>query len=138
MGEERRKTSEHRQRKMDLEEADKVEVAAGVTVLSLRRYRAALIGQTQGLLKRHRPVPIEKPETLRVRSCGCYAFGCNCEIVAIRGGYRKARGWRYTKLSLLSALLLSFSGMCSVLLFLSSLTFLFLFCFCFHALVGAL
>ena len=30
-----------------------------------------------------------------------------------------ARGWYYTKLSLLSALLLSFSGMCILLLFLS-------------------
>ena len=42
-----------------------------------------------------------------------------------------ARDWHYTnKLSLSSALLLSFSGMCFVLLFLS--------CFSFHALVGAL
>ena len=31
-------------------------------------------------------MPIEKPETLRVRSCRCYAFGCKCEIVAILGG----------------------------------------------------
>ena len=39
-----------------------------------------------------------------------YAFGC---MVAIRGGYRMARGWNYnTKLSLSSALLLYFSGMC--------------------------
>ena len=29
-----------------------------------------------------------------------------------------ARGWHYTKLSLSSALLLSFSGMCNVVLFL--------------------
>ena len=34
-----------------------------------------------------------------------YAFGC---MVAIRGGYRMARGWHYTKLSLSSALLLFF------------------------------
>ena len=40
-------------------------------------------------------------------------------MVAIRGGYRMARGWHYTKLSLSSALLLSFSGMCILLLFLS-------------------
>ena len=33
------------------EEADKVEVASGVTVASLRRFRAALIGPTQGLSK---------------------------------------------------------------------------------------
>ena len=39
-----------------------------------------------------------------------------------------ARGWRYTKLSLSSALLLFFSGMCVVLLF---LFFVVLFCFVF-------
>ena len=33
-----------------------------------------------------------------IRSGLIYAFGCKCEIVAIRG-YRMARGWRYTKLS---------------------------------------
>ena len=44
--------SEHRQRKREAEEADKVEVAPGVTVVSLRRFRAALIGPTQGLPKR--------------------------------------------------------------------------------------
>ena len=38
----------------------------------------------------------------------CYTFGC---MVAIRGGYRMARGWHYTKLSPSSALLLYFSGM---------------------------
>ena len=35
-----------------------------------------------------------------------------------------ARGWHCTKLSLSSALLLSFSGMCILLLFLSFLSFL--------------
>ena len=64
---EEEKASEHRQRKREAEEADKVEVAPGVTVASLRRFRAALFGPTQGLPKRvdctHRP------ETLRVRSC---------------------------------------------------------------------
>ena len=44
--------SEHRQRKREAEEADKVEVAAGVNVASLRRFRAALIGPTQGLPER--------------------------------------------------------------------------------------
>ena len=44
--------SEHRQRKREAEEADKVEVAPGVIVASLRRFKAALIGLTQGLLKR--------------------------------------------------------------------------------------
>ena len=35
-------------------------------------------------------VPIEKPETLRVQYCRCYAFGCKCKIVAIRG---RSIGW---------------------------------------------
>ena len=48
------KISEYRQRKREAEEADKVEVAPGVTVISLRRFRAALIGPTQGLSKRRR------------------------------------------------------------------------------------
>ena len=43
-----------RQKKRDEEEADKVEVAPGVTVASLRRFRTALIGPTQGLPKRRR------------------------------------------------------------------------------------
>ena len=43
-----------RQKKREAEEADKVEVAPGVTVASLRRFRAALIGPTQGLPKRRR------------------------------------------------------------------------------------
>ena len=44
--------SNQRQKKRDAEEADKVEVAPGVTVASLRRFRTALIGPTQGLPKR--------------------------------------------------------------------------------------
>ena len=51
---EEEKASEHRQRKTEGEEADKVEVAPGVTVASLRRFRAAFIGPTQGLPKRRR------------------------------------------------------------------------------------
>ena len=46
--------SESQQRKREAEEADKVEVTPGVTVASLRRSRAALIGPTQGLPKRRR------------------------------------------------------------------------------------
>ena len=46
--------SEHRQKKREAEEADKVEVAPGVTVASWRRFRPALIGPTQGLPKRRR------------------------------------------------------------------------------------
>ena len=51
---EEEKVFEHRQRKREAEEADKVEVAPGLTVASLRRFRAALIGLTQGLPKRRR------------------------------------------------------------------------------------
>ena len=46
--------SNQRQKKREAEEADKVEVAPGVTVASLRRFRDALIGPTQGLTKRRR------------------------------------------------------------------------------------
>ena len=46
--------SNQRQKKIEAEEADKVEVAPGVTVASLRRFRTALIGPTQGLPKRRR------------------------------------------------------------------------------------
>ena len=41
--------SNQRQKKREAEEADKVEIAPGVTVASLRRFRTALIGPTQGL-----------------------------------------------------------------------------------------
>ena len=40
-------TSEHWQRKREAEEADKVKVASGVAVASLRCFRAALIGPTK-------------------------------------------------------------------------------------------
>ena len=48
---EEEKASEHRQRKREAEEADKFEVAPGVTVASLSCFRAALIEPTQGLPK---------------------------------------------------------------------------------------
>ena len=52
---EEEKAFEHRQkRKREAEEADKFEVAPGVTVASLGHFRATLIGQTQGLLKQRR------------------------------------------------------------------------------------
>ena len=51
---EKENASEHWQRKRETEVADKVEVAPGVTVASLRRFRAALPGPTQGLPKRRR------------------------------------------------------------------------------------
>ena len=43
---EKGKGFEHRQRKREAEEANKVEVSPGVTLASLRRFRAALIGPT--------------------------------------------------------------------------------------------
>ena len=46
--------SSQRQKKREADKADKVEVAPGVTVASLRRFRTALIGPTQGLPKRRR------------------------------------------------------------------------------------
>ena len=48
------KASERQQRKREVEEADKVEVVPGVTVASLRRFRAALIEPIQGLPERRR------------------------------------------------------------------------------------
>ena len=66
---EEEKASKHRQRNREVEEADKIEVAPGVTVASLRRFRAALIGPTHARTPQATStVPIEKPETLRVRS----------------------------------------------------------------------
>ena len=44
----------NQRQKREAEEADKVEVVPGVTVASLRRFRTALIGPTQGLPKRRR------------------------------------------------------------------------------------
>ena len=43
------KASKNRQRKREVEDVDKVEVAPGVTVGSLGRFRAAMIGPTQRL-----------------------------------------------------------------------------------------
>ena len=51
---EEEKAPENRQRKRGAEEADKVEVAPGVTLASLGRFRPALVGSTQGLPKRRR------------------------------------------------------------------------------------
>ena len=44
----------NQRQKREAEEANKVEVAPGVTVASLRRFRTAFIGPTQGLPKRRR------------------------------------------------------------------------------------
>ena len=82
-------------------------------------------------------VLIEKPKILRVRSCRCCAFGC---MVAIRGGYRMARCWYYSKRSPSSALLLYFflHVLCVIVPFFFVVFCFVLFLFCFHALVGAL
>ena len=69
---------------------DKVKVAPGVTVASLRIFRAALIGPTQGLPKWRRLCRERNLKTLRTRyCCRCYALGCKFVVVAIRGGI----GW---------------------------------------------
>ena len=51
---EQENASRQRQKKREAEEVDRVEVAPWVTVASLRRFRAALIGPTQGLPKQRR------------------------------------------------------------------------------------
>ena len=50
----KKKTPESRQRKREVEEADKVEVRPEVTVRSLRGVGAAFIGPTQWLLNQRR------------------------------------------------------------------------------------
>ena len=99
---EEEKASEHWKREREMEEADKVEVKPRVTVASLGRLRATL--------------------TLRVPSCRLYAFGCECEIVTIQGGYRMAGDWQYTELYLSITVRLSFSDICFVIM---------VFCFCY-------
>ena len=57
--------------------------------------------------------------------CRCYAFGC---MVAIRGGYRMARGWHYTKFSIeCSSSIFFWYVLCVIVPFFLS----FVFCFCF-------
>ena len=53
-------TSNQRQKTREAEEADKVEVAPGVTVASLDVFKAASIGPTQGLPKRRRLCRLRK------------------------------------------------------------------------------
>ena len=83
-------TPENEQRKREAEEADKVEVAPGLTVGNLRRFRVASIGPTQGFPKRRRLRRWRSLKTLRIRLCRCYASGCICEVVATRGRYEMA------------------------------------------------
>ena len=77
---EEEKASENRQRKREAEEAHKAEVAPGVTVASLRHFRAALVGPTQGLPKRRRLCRKRSLKHLRVWCCRCYAFGCSLNV----------------------------------------------------------
>ena len=76
---EKGEASENRQGKKYTEEADKVEVATGVNVGCLRRFRAVLIGPTQGLPKRYRLRQYESQRTLKKRFCRCYAFVCTLD-----------------------------------------------------------
>ena len=56
------KPPEKRQGKRDAEEADKVDVAPGMTTGVLRRFRAALIGPISGLSEMASAAPMRKPE----------------------------------------------------------------------------
>ena len=51
---EEEKASQHRQKQREAEETEKVDVAPGVTVAGLRRFRAVLVGPIQRLPKRRR------------------------------------------------------------------------------------
>ena len=55
-GKEDESAAQNWQRKREAEEADKVVVASRVTVGESRRFRAALLGSSQGSLKRRRLV----------------------------------------------------------------------------------
>ena len=83
-----RGTSKNRQRKREVEEVDKGKVAPGVTVGSLRRFRAAMIGPTQGLPRTPAAAsaaPKGEPENPERTVLEMFAFVCKCEVVAIRG-----------------------------------------------------
>ena len=81
-------------------------------------------------------LPTEKSETLRVRSILVIDdMRLGAWLRSGEGIGWLAAGTNYPKLSLSSALLISFSGMCFLLLFLSFCRFvfvLFLFCFVFR------
>ena len=84
---------ERRQWKRGADEMDKVEVPPGVTVGSVRRFGATLVGPTKRPPKRRRLRLKGSLRTLRIWSCICYAF----IWVQMRGTcdpdkHRKARG----------------------------------------------
>ena len=58
---EEKKAARNRHRKKEAKRAGMVVVAPGVAVGILRRFRAALIGSTQGLPKQRR-LPLGKPD----------------------------------------------------------------------------
>ena len=122
---EEEKASEHWHRKREAEEADKVEVAPGVTVASLRRFRAALIRPTQGLCKRRR--------LCRWRSLKPWEYGV---VDAMRLGTwlrsGEGIGWPATGTipnSFYEFPSIFFWYMCFALLFLSFCRFVFVFMF---------
>ena len=104
---------ENRQRKREAEDANKVEVAPGVTVASLRRLRATLIRPTQGLclgysvdimiygswgfVRCASAESMGKPENpeKKVLAVDAMHLGANARLLRY-GGNRMARGWRYT------------------------------------------
>ena len=119
---EEERASEHRQREREAEEVDKVEVEPGVAMISLRRFRATLIGPTQGLPKRR-------------RLCLC-VWVHGCDPGKLSGSSRLAL---YQTLSIECSSPILFSGMCSALLFLYFCRPRILLCLlCFHSLVEAL
>ena len=83
---EEEKASENRQMKKEAEKVHKIKITPEVTVPSLRHFRVALIGPTQGLTKRPRLHPLRSLKTVRIRCCRCNVFGDKCEVVPIRRG----------------------------------------------------
>ena len=81
--------SENRQGKRVAKDADKVEVAPGVTVGSLRRFRAALTGRTQdsrsGVDCNNREA-YENPESTLLYFSRYFALMCKCEVVVVIAG----------------------------------------------------
>ena len=95
--------------KREAEEADKVEVAPGVTAASLRRFRAAFDWTIPRTPQATSTVPLEKTETLRVRSV--------VDAMRLGAWLRSGEGIGWLAAgtipnSLSSVLLLSFPGMC--------------------------
>ena len=85
---------------------------------SLPRVRRHRVNKPQGSSKRVLPWQVTMGQLIcaSLSHTHCwYEVGMLKCMITIRGGYRMARGWHYTKLSLSSALLLFiFSCMCFV------------------------